>query len=82
IANVVHSYGEDKLHELSKNFHFLVFLMSNDVLKLSIDEMKEVCLYVVKQDGEGIKAFYDNNANFKTLMELCSQSQSGGSSPN
>uniref|UniRef100_A0A0N5BN02 Nuclear protein localization protein 4-like protein n=1 Tax=Strongyloides papillosus TaxID=174720 RepID=A0A0N5BN02_STREA len=82
IANVIHSYGEDKLLELSTNFHFLIFLMTNDVLKLSMDEMKEVCSYVVKQDREGIKAFYDNNANFKTLMELCSQSQGGGSSPN
>uniref|UniRef100_A0A0N4ZEV7 MPN domain-containing protein n=1 Tax=Parastrongyloides trichosuri TaxID=131310 RepID=A0A0N4ZEV7_PARTI len=74
VATVIRSYGEDSLLELSTNFHFLFFLMTNNLLKFSMDEMKELCNIVVLQDMEKLKVFYNESNNFKTLMELCNQS--------
>ena len=52
------------------NFHFLLYLLTNDVVPFNAEEVEELSKMVVARDATGASDWRKSNANWATLVQL------------
>ncbi|VDN06551.1 unnamed protein product [Thelazia callipaeda] len=77
IGRYISEFSTNQFLELATNFHFLLFLFSNDVVKFSKEEVKSLCAIIQQQDRGKAMDWASSNANWATLSTLCLHSLRG-----
>nr|CAD2186585.1 unnamed protein product [Meloidogyne enterolobii] len=60
----------DQFLEMASNFHFLLFLYTNNFVPFSKEEIKNLAQIVVKKDENEAKKWLQESTNFATLIML------------
>lgn len=60
-------FSNNQFLDLASNFHFLLYLLTNDVLKFEAHEIRELCQIVKNRDREAAVDWAENNG-FVTLF--------------
>jgi len=75
VGNYVMDFSNNQFLELASNFHFLLYLLTNDVLKFNPTEIRELCKVVANRDRVGAINWSENNENWGTFMILIQSSR-------
>jgi nuclear protein localization family protein 4 len=70
VANYVNEFSSNQFLELASNFHFLLFLLTNDLLKFPKEEIRELCKHIVERDRPKAAEWAEANPNWGTFKEL------------
>lgn len=73
VLEYFNSFSPNQFYECASNFHFLLYLLTNDVLKLSRQEVFELCGYIASFDRIKAATWAESTDSFKTLVELLKQ---------
>ncbi|VDN52617.1 unnamed protein product [Dracunculus medinensis] len=74
VSQYASQFSSEQFLELVTNFHFLFFLVTNNIVKFSKDELKELCQIIQEQDRAKASEWALNNANWATFTALCRHS--------
>uniref|UniRef100_A0A0R3RTM0 NPL4 domain-containing protein n=1 Tax=Elaeophora elaphi TaxID=1147741 RepID=A0A0R3RTM0_9BILA len=77
VGRYISEFSQNQFIELATNFHFLLFLLNNDIVKFSKEEVKSLCDIVQQQDRAKAMEWASNNINWATLSTLCLHSLQG-----
>ncbi|CAD5212060.1 unnamed protein product [Bursaphelenchus okinawaensis] len=78
VSTYVLDFSSNQFLELISNFHFLLYLLTNNLLKFTEEEVKELCKFVIEHNREGAAEWAEKNQNWATFLELM-KSQEGQS---
>uniref|UniRef100_A0A0N5AGC4 Nuclear protein localization protein 4-like protein n=1 Tax=Syphacia muris TaxID=451379 RepID=A0A0N5AGC4_9BILA len=70
LGKYVSQFSRNQFLELASNFHFLLFLMTNDIVHFSEDEIKALCVAVKEHDRVKAVDWADSTTNWSTLTAL------------
>jgi hypothetical protein len=70
VETYVLDFSTNQFLELASNFHFLLYLLTNDVLKFEEGEIQNLCQIVVNRDRTAAIEWAENNDNWSTFMML------------
>lgn len=77
VANYVLDFSSNQSLELFSNFHFLLYLLTNDLLKFSEEAVQQLCKFVSEHDREGAAEWAEKNGDWATFMEIMKHSGQG-----
>lgn len=69
-ATYAAQFSSNQALEMASNFHFLLYLLTNDVMKFGEAEVKELCGFVREHDREGAATWLEENPSWATFVEL------------
>ncbi|MCP9261566.1 Nuclear protein localization protein 4 [Dirofilaria immitis] len=71
VGRYISEFSKNQFIELATNFHFLLFLLSNDIVKFSKEEVKSLCDIIQQQDRGKAMDWASSSTNWATLSTLC-----------
>uniref|UniRef100_A0A915ERH2 MPN domain-containing protein n=1 Tax=Ditylenchus dipsaci TaxID=166011 RepID=A0A915ERH2_9BILA len=80
MAKYIASFQPEQFLEMAANFHFLLFLLTNDHVKLSSEEVDVLAKCVIAKDSDGANIWDKSNENWGTLKELAAADLAMGGS--
>jgi nuclear protein localization family protein 4 len=70
------TFSTNQFLELASNFHLLLYLLTNDVLKFEAKEIRELCQIVKNRDRSAAVEWSENNGNWGTFLILINANRS------
>lgn len=70
VAKYVNEFTNNQFLELISNFHFLLFLVTNDIVRFTNDEIKQLCELVVRKDRVEAADWAEQNPSWQTFKEV------------
>uniref|UniRef100_A0AC35TYX7 MPN domain-containing protein n=1 Tax=Rhabditophanes sp. KR3021 TaxID=114890 RepID=A0AC35TYX7_9BILA len=67
----IKQFREEELVEMTSNFHFLLWLLTNKIVTFTPEEIEPLVSALTKMDGTSILKWYKSNSNWNTLIGLC-----------
>ncbi|KAI6243005.1 hypothetical protein M3Y99_00211400 [Aphelenchoides fujianensis] len=77
VARYVLDFSSNQFPELAANFHFLLYLLTNDVLKFPDEEVEALCKTLTAHDRPAAIEWAEKNGNWATFMELLKANNEG-----
>uniref|UniRef100_A0A183ERR3 Myosin motor domain-containing protein n=1 Tax=Gongylonema pulchrum TaxID=637853 RepID=A0A183ERR3_9BILA len=71
VGQYIAEFSNNQFIELATNFHFLLFLLNNNIVKFSKEEVKSLCEIVQQQDRGKAMDWASSNENWATLSTIC-----------
>uniref|UniRef100_F1L0V5 Nuclear protein localization protein 4 n=1 Tax=Ascaris suum TaxID=6253 RepID=F1L0V5_ASCSU len=75
IGAYISQFSANQFLELATNFHFLLFLLTNNIVKFTKEEVKSLCEAIRERDRGKAMDWAAANANWATFSALCQHSQ-------
>ncbi|MFH4973567.1 hypothetical protein AB6A40_000276 [Gnathostoma spinigerum] len=80
VGRYLSQFSKNQFLELATNFHFLLFLMTNEIVKFTREDVKSLCECVRTQDRGKAMDWADSNTNWATLSALSEHAEELASS--
>ncbi|KAI6208200.1 NPL4 domain containing protein [Aphelenchoides besseyi] len=77
VAHYVLDFSPNQFLECASNFHFLLYLLTNDVLKFSDNEVAALCKILSEHDRAAAMEWAEKSENWATFMELLKSNNEG-----
>lgn len=70
VAKYCRQFTDSTLLDMVSDFHFLLYLVKNDTVHFSVEEIAGLCEAVKNKDQDGVRQWTQNSAQWQTFIHL------------